>query len=67
HFMIPVEAISSTSDAKVQINHTLKHVINSPAYDPTLANQVRGTGLWQPYYDYYGYAPYWGGSVGYPL
>jgi sporulation protein YlmC with PRC-barrel domain len=67
HFLIPVEAISSITPDAVRINQTRERIVNSPAYDPKL-DQIRSRAFWEPYYGYYGYAPYWGGGgLGYPL
>ncbi len=66
HFLIPVEAVSSITPDAVSIKHTREHVVNSPAYDPKL-DEIRNPEFWGPYYGYYGYAPYWGGGLGYPV
>ena len=70
HFLVPVEAVSSVTQDEVRVNQTRKKVVNSPAYDPDLT-EVRSREYWEPYYGYYGYAPYWGGGsfnsgLGYP-
>ena len=54
HFLIPVEAISSITADVVRVNQTRQHVVNSPAYDPTL-EQIRSREFWGSYYRYYGY------------
>jgi sporulation protein YlmC with PRC-barrel domain len=72
HFLIPVEAISSITKDDVRINHTRERVVNSPPYDPNLTD-VPERDMFEPYYGYYGYAPYWSGSgnlygtTGYPI
>ena len=67
HVLIPVEAISNITPEQVHINQTRERVVNSPAYDPNL-EKMGNLELWEPYYGYYGYTPYWGkDGVGYPL
>lgn len=55
----------------MRINQTRERVANSPAYDPNLT-EMSNREVLDPYYDYYGYAPYWGAGpmspgLGYPL
>ncbi len=72
HFLVPVEAVSSVTQDEVHISQTSERVVNSPAYDPNLT-EVPSRDLFEPYYGYYGYSPYWGGGadpfggLGYPL
>ncbi len=61
HFLVPVEAVSSVTKDEVRINQTRERVVNSPPYDPKLT-KVPSRDLFEPYYGYYGYAPYWGGG-----
>jgi len=61
HFLIPVEAVSSVEKDDVRINQTRERVGNSPPYDPKLT-EVPKRDLFDPYYGYYSYAPYWGGG-----
>ncbi len=61
HFLIPVEAVSSITKDDVRINQTRERVVDSPPYDPKLTD-VPKRDMFEPYYGYYGYAPYWGGG-----
>ncbi len=66
HFLIPVEAISKVTPEQVHISQTRERVVNSPLYDPNL-EKITNREFLEPYYGYYGYAPYGGGSgLGYP-
>lgn len=67
HFLIPVEAIAKITPEQVHINQTRERVVSSPVYDPNL-EKIANREFWEPYYRYYGYAPYWGGGgLGYPI
>ncbi len=72
HFLVPVEAVSSVKEDEVRISQTRERVVNSPVYDPELTD-MPSHDLFEPYYGYYGYAPYWGGGgtlyggLGYPI
>lgn len=63
HLLVPVEAVRWVGPEEVQIDRTRDHVVNSPAYDPTLRVQPEPE-FWAPYYGHYGVAPFWG--AGYP-
>lgn len=58
-FLVPIEDVTSISPSEVRISHSLEHVIGSPVYDPALTTE-RTRDFWNPYYGYYGVAPYWG-------
>lgn len=67
HFLIPVEAVSKVTPEQVQVNQTRERVVNSPAYNPDLT-KIADRELFEPYYGYYGYAPYRGGAgLGSPI
>ncbi len=71
HFLVPVEAVANVAQNEVRINQTRDRVVSSPLYDPNLI-EARSRDFWEPYYRYYGYAPYWQGTyeygrLGYPL
>ena len=57
-FLIPVDDITSTEPAEVQIAHTREQVLAEPHFDPH-AEAERGQAFWAAYYSYYGHAPYW--------
>jgi sporulation protein YlmC with PRC-barrel domain len=54
--LIPVDAISAIDTDVVHIGHTRETVGAAPAYDPALADEP----VWEDFYNYYGYEPYWG-------
>jgi hypothetical protein len=49
----------------VTVNESGDRVLHSPAYDPTLIAPYRRD-YWEPYYGYYGRAPYWDSAYRYP-
>ena len=57
-FMVPVEDISSIDSAEIHVHHTLGKILEAPRYDPSLTSWYNRA-FWNPYYDYYGYSPYW--------
>ena len=57
-FLIPVEDVTGTRPAEVQIAHTREQVLAGPHYDPHAA-AGRGQAFWAAYYGYYGHSPYW--------
>lgn len=61
HFLIPVEAVSSTTKDDVRINQTRECVVNSPPYDPKLTD-VLNRDMFEPYYGYYGHVIYRAGK-----
>ncbi len=60
--LIPVNAVTETTDKEVVIDQSRDRVASAPGYDPDLVDD-------RPYhasiYDHYGYVPYW--SEGYPF
>ncbi|OLV19169.1 PRC-barrel domain-containing protein [Deinococcus marmoris] len=59
-FLVPIEDVSSTTRAEVHINHSRDHVIAAPPFDPELTTKYDRE-FFDPYYGYYGLAPYWAG------
>lgn len=62
-FLLPVDAITTIEDRKIQVSRTREHVAGGPAYDPEM---VERPDYWDKTYDYYGYAPFWGAGYIYP-
>ena len=62
-FLIPVDAISRVEDDQVYVDRDRQHIIDSPAYDPAIAQKPD---FWESTYGYYGYVPYWGSGYAYP-
>lgn len=63
-FLIPVEAVVNIEGDRVRLNQSRERVVQSPDYDPQLAEQPQDAGYYEPYYGYYGYTPYWGPAIG---
>lgn len=57
-FLIPIEDVTQTSETTVHINHSRDQIVKSPTFDPSLT-AWRDSDYWNPYYGYYGVAPYW--------
>ena len=57
-FLIPIEDVTRITEGTVHINHSRDHVVKSPAFDPSLTTW-RDSEYWNPYYGYYGVAPFW--------
>ncbi|MGH7756366.1 MAG: PRC-barrel domain-containing protein, partial [Vulcanimicrobiaceae bacterium] len=51
HFLIPIEAVASVTPDEVRINRTCEHVVNSPAYDPSLTEAPSRD--FSAYYDHF--------------
>jgi sporulation protein YlmC with PRC-barrel domain len=62
HFLLPVDAITSVAKDEVHVNETREHIVNSPAYDPSLT-ETPTQESWAPLYGYYGFSPF--SSTGY--
>jgi sporulation protein YlmC with PRC-barrel domain len=65
HFLLPVGAIMRVTKDEVQVNQTRERVAGSPVYDPHLV-VAQTQAAWEPYYGYYGMAPFWGSGFMYP-
>ncbi len=65
HFLLPVDAITKVTDSLVTVNESSERIAGSPAYNPTLVSDYDRS-YWEPYYGYYGRAPYWDMSYRYP-
>jgi|SRR5580658_2395872 sporulation protein YlmC with PRC-barrel domain len=64
HFLLPVDAISKVGNYEVTVGDTRERVIHSPVYDPALIEAT--VEYIEPYYGYYGHAPFWGPGYLYP-
>jgi sporulation protein YlmC with PRC-barrel domain len=65
HVLLPVDCIVSVTSDLVAIKEVRERVANSPAYDPDLIEEPTPD-YWEPFYGYYGLAPFWGGGYLYP-
>ncbi len=61
-FLVPIEDVTSIFPAEIHINHSREHVIGAPHFNPALTRD-RSRDFWNPYYGYYGVAPYWGSGL----
>jgi PRC-barrel domain len=57
-FLIPVEDLTITEPAEVQIAHTREQVLAEPHFDPH-SEAGQDQAFWATYYGYYGHTPYW--------
>jgi sporulation protein YlmC with PRC-barrel domain len=65
--LIPVDAITRTSDDAVYINQTRQRISEAPPYDPDLIHEDVGDESYYGHvYRHYGYPPYWGPGYVYP-
>jgi len=65
HFLLPIDAVTKVTATLVYVNESGARVLSSPAYDPTLI-QPYNRQYWEPFYGYYGRAPYWDADYRYP-
>jgi sporulation protein YlmC with PRC-barrel domain len=61
--LVPVDAVTRTTDETVQVEPTREHVHGSPRYAPELARDER---YYTDIYGYYGYGPFWAPGYEYP-
>jgi hypothetical protein len=65
--LIPVNAITRTSDDAVYVNQTRQRISEAPPYDPDLIHEDVGDESYYGHvYRHYGYPPYWGPGYVYP-
>jgi sporulation protein YlmC with PRC-barrel domain len=59
HVLVPIDAVVDVAPEVVRIGRTSDYVAHSPVYHPKLILRPERD-YWSPYYNYYGYTPYWG-------
>lgn len=65
HFLLPVDAITGVSHDEIAVDETRERIVASPVYDPALIVEPFEQS-WEPFYGYYGLAPYWSPGYQYP-
>jgi hypothetical protein len=65
HFLLPCDAITSVEHDAVDVDETRDRIVGSPVYDPDLIVEPFEQ-TWEPFYGYYGLAPYWSPGYMYP-
>jgi sporulation protein YlmC with PRC-barrel domain len=65
HFLLPCDSITSIDDKTVTVDASRERIVGSPVYDPDLVVEPSDQ-TWEPYYGYYGLAPYWSPGYMYP-